>query len=152
MITNPVSLSKMLFFKIIDKIVSHNKTKSFFSPNLRAIISMLAGRRDMDDIQTVYEFWDQEKPQNNYFGTPDWSERSETILRALDSYLNKDDIILEIGCNAGRNLNHLYNAGVHNLKGIEISQSAVNRLRENYHCLKDIDVDVGPAEKILKQY
>ena len=152
LINKLIVISKRLFFSIIDRIITHNKIKSLFSPNCRAMVSKLAGRRRIDDLQTVYEFWKQEKPLNNYFGTPGWTERSETILRILSSYISNEDKILETRCNTGRNLNHLRNAGYHNLRGIEISELAVIRLREAYNSLANVDIDVGPAELILSNY
>jgi len=40
--------------------------------------------------------------------------------------------ILEIGCNVGRNLNHLYENGFKQLTGIEISENAINALKRMY--------------------
>jgi SAM-dependent methyltransferase len=40
--------------------------------------------------------------------------------------LGKDASFLEVGCNAGRNLNFLLNAGYRNLAGIEINETSIN--------------------------
>lgn len=60
--------------------------------------------------------------------------------------------VLEIGCNAGRNLNHLWQSGYRNLRGMEISEHAVGRLRNEYPELSTIPVDIGPAEQSIKKY
>ena len=120
--------------------------------NLRARIAWRAGRKEMDDLESLYDFWRQEHPDGNYFSTPDWSPRSETIITMISPWVTQEASILEVGCNVGRNLNHLWNAGFQNLRGIEISIHAVRRLREAYPSLADILVDTGPAEVVLQHY
>lgn len=44
--------------------------------------------------------------------------------------LDKDAHILEIGCNSGRNLNHLWKNGYHRLSGIEINPDAVALMKD----------------------
>ena len=53
----------------------------------------------------------------------------EDILKVV----GRDASFLEIGCNAGRNLNYLYKLGYRNLAGIEINELSVNEtLREHF--------------------
>jgi hypothetical protein len=52
----------------------------------------------------------------------------------------------------GRNLNHLWQAGYKNLRGMEISEHAVKRLRTEYPCLAMTPVDIGPAELSIQKY
>ena len=40
--------------------------------------------------------------------------------------------ILEVGCNVGRNLNHLFTAGFEQLAAVEISDEAVALLKQHY--------------------
>ncbi|MCH2666131.1 hypothetical protein MK139_17565 [bacterium] len=54
------------------------------------------------------------------FGVEDSNLFSEVL-----SFLPSDARILEIGCNAGRNLDYLFRAGYTNLWGIEIGSAAV---------------------------
>jgi SAM-dependent methyltransferase len=58
--------------------------------------------------------------------------RSVFLLRFLSPYLGPDASVLEIGCNVGRNLAHLYDAGYHRLTGIEINGQALDVLRSTY--------------------
>jgi hypothetical protein len=51
---------------------------------------------------------------------------------------------------AGRNLNHLWQAGYKNLRGMEISAHAVKHLRIAYPFLAMTTIDIGPAEKSIK--
>ena len=51
-------------------------------------------------------------------------------IKTLD--LKKDDPILELGCNVGRNLNYLYQHGFNNLHGIELSSTATSTMKKFY--------------------
>jgi len=46
--------------------------------------------------------------------------------------INNNDSILEIGCNAGRNLNYLFERNFSNLFGIEINEKAVELMKKTY--------------------
>jgi len=60
------------------------------------------------------------------------TERSDYLLSLMSKYVGKQDSILEIGCNVGRNLNTLFNSGFKNLTGVEISKEAVEESRRQY--------------------
>jgi SAM-dependent methyltransferase len=70
----------------------------------------------------------------------------------LSPYITKKHSILEIGCNVGRNLNHLWQGGYKNVCGMEISEHAVRRLRVEYPCLVDVPIHIGPAEFSILKY
>jgi SAM-dependent methyltransferase len=121
--------------------------------NLRHKIYWKAGRRDIVPLPQLYDFLSQERAVGQYYpNAPQWSSRSQTILNALGHRISKDDSILEIGCNLGRNLNHLWQAGYRHLYGMEISEHAVRRMRVAYPALADVRVDIGPAELSIKNY
>lgn len=86
-----------------------------------------------------------------YPNAPQWSWRSQTIIDMLSPFISQEDSILEIGCNLGRNLNHLWQAGYRRLHGMEISEHAVKRLRLLYPSLSTIRIDVGPAEVSIEK-
>ena len=123
--------------------------KVFIPPNIAHRIANKLHIELVDDPNTLYKFWRQEKPKGNYFGTPEWSARSQTIITILSPWVKKENSILEVGCNVGRNLNHLWNAGYKNLNGIEISEIAVARGLKAYPHLSEISMHLGPAEVIL---
>jgi 2-polyprenyl-3-methyl-5-hydroxy-6-metoxy-1,4-benzoquinol methylase len=52
-------------------------------------------------------------------------KRSDFLMSFLPNYVTKDESILELGCNCGRNLNALYLAGYYNLTGIDINATAI---------------------------
>ena len=120
--------------------------------NVRARVALEAKRPTMDRVDDIYRFWEQQKPHGNYFRPLKSSPRSETILVMLRPRITATDSILEVGCNVGRNLNHLYQAGYRRLGGVELSRRAVERLRTSYPDLAAVPVDVGPAERVLPRH
>jgi SAM-dependent methyltransferase len=112
-----------------------------------------AGRKEIVPLSQLYDFLSQERPMGQYYPTaPKWSSRSQTIINMLSPLITKEDSILEIGCNTGRNLNHLWQAVYKNVRGMEISEHAVKRLRIEYPCLATTPVDIGPAEVSIQKY
>lgn len=69
------------------------------------------------------------KPDNYYL---EGAERTAFLVKHVTKYVPLDARILEIGCNMGRNLYGLYNAGYKRLEGIEINKSAVKLMEKNY--------------------
>ena len=121
--------------------------------NFRARMYWKAGRREIVPPLQLYDFMSQERPMGQYYPTaPKWSSRSQSIINLLSPLITKEDSILEIGCNVGRNLNHLWQAGYKNVSGMEISEHAVKRLRIEYPCLAMAPVDIGPAELSIQRY
>jgi SAM-dependent methyltransferase len=121
--------------------------------NFRARMYWKAGRNEIVPVPQLYDYLSQERPLGHYYtSAPKWSSRSQTIINRLSPLITKEDSFLEIGCNIGRNLNHLWQAGYQNVRGIEISEHAVKRLRVEYPCLAMIPVDVGPAELFIQKY
>lgn len=98
--------------------------------------------------EDLHSFWKQPSPKgNDPKGYLEQTARSAALLKIIDQ--PKDARILEVGCNVGRNLAHLYDAGYTNVEGIEISETAVELLRETYPQLADSNIHVGAAEDIL---
>jgi SAM-dependent methyltransferase len=82
-------------------------------------------RRDV-----LHEFWRRpdraNAPEDYLMG----AERSELLVDLVKRHAGPDVAVLEIGCNAGRNLQFLLSAGFSKLTGIEISEAAIRVLRE----------------------
>lgn len=106
-------------------------------------------RRIMMGRDELHDFWRQPQPEGNVptgFITP--VGRSQALLTFLDD-LPRQSTVLEVGCNVGRNLNHLAAAGFTSLAGVEISEHAVDLLHATYPALAEADIHVGAAEDIL---
>lgn len=78
--------------------------------------------------------------------------RSEFLLRFLSPYLGPDVSVLEIGCNVGRNLAHLHDAGYRRLIGIELNGEALAVLRATYPSLGSTATLVNaPVEEAISE-
>jgi SAM-dependent methyltransferase len=77
--------------------------------------------------------------------------RSEFLVQLIRRHLSPDAHVLEIGCNAGRNLHHLHRAGFTQLAAIEISENAVALLRESYpEMARRLQLHVGAVEDVIR--
>ncbi len=71
----------------------------------------------------------------------------------IEKYADHQSRILEIGCNVGRNLNCLYTAGFRRLEGIEISEEAVELLKQSYPEMGgNSGIHNAPVEDIIKEF
>lgn len=119
----------------------------------RRIEFQFAKRRIMDR-DSLLNFWQQPEPPGNVpadYLREDAFERSQALLEAI-SFLPKSARILEVGCNAGRNIAHLFRNGYTGVEAVEISPHAVKLLRETFPELAGVLVHNGPAEEILPQF
>ena len=75
--------------------------------------------------------------------------RSPVLLEILDHYVKDRDLkILELGPNAGRNLNYLYVNGYKKLSGIEINPNAVSLLKKEFPLLSE-NIELSSLEDSL---
>ena len=77
--------------------------------------------------------------------------RTDKLVSLFESTeIPRASSILEFGCNAGRNLAGLFDAGFQDLAGVEISSNAIDTLRSEYPSLDGIEVHHGLIEDFLK--
>ncbi|MGA9217648.1 MAG: class I SAM-dependent methyltransferase [Nitrososphaeraceae archaeon] len=80
--------------------------------------------------EKLYSYW---KTPNDRWNSPELylqgHERSEFLVSIVKRYLNHEDSILEVGCNVGRNMQFLFDAGFRNLSAVEISAKALELLK-----------------------
>lgn len=87
------------------------------------------------------------RPQD--YVTHEHRQRTDTLVSIIERLpIAKDARILEIGCNAGRNLEGLRLAGYTKLWGIEINPSAVELMRRHYPELSVTTVVASVEDKI----
>ncbi len=79
-------------------------------------------------------------------------DRSITeLFQEVLPHLVKESPILEIGCNVGRALNHLYLQGFRNLTGIEIGSRAVELMKTTFPEMhRSSRIIVGDAATVIK--
>jgi SAM-dependent methyltransferase len=83
----------------------------------------------------IHDYWrkppDGSNQPTDYLDPQGGQTRSHFLVSLIDD-LPKGAATLEVGCNVGRNLHHLYRAGYTDLTAIEISADAVAELHRNY--------------------
>ena len=90
------------------------------------------------NLQSIQSIWKDEELLKKFGEDPtDYASvtrTSEYLFEQVSAlpHISKQSLILEIGCNVGRNLNYLFKQGYHNIFGIEISQRAVKLMKEQY--------------------
>jgi 2-polyprenyl-3-methyl-5-hydroxy-6-metoxy-1,4-benzoquinol methylase len=76
--------------------------------------------------------------------------RGDLLLQLLDSCSLDDPSILEVGCNVGRNLECLRQAGYTRLAGIEINQDAIDLLQRQFPQLAETaSITISPVEEAI---
>ena len=65
-------------------------------------------------------------------------KRSEFLMSFLPDYVNKEESVLELGCNVGRNMNALYQEGYYDLTGVDINATAIKLSAEIYPNLNSV--------------
>jgi SAM-dependent methyltransferase len=78
--------------------------------------------------------------------------RSRFLVEFVRPHVGPDATILEIGCNVGRNLAHLYDAGFRHLTGIEINTDALRLLAETYPEMAEASTLINaPVEEAIRE-
>ena len=103
-------------------------------PNSPASTARKSARRvpvllPKDDL---HEFWRHPDAANRPERYLEHAGRSEFLLGFVSPYVARDSTILEVGCNVGRNLARLFDAGFRRLVGIEINGEALSVLTLSY--------------------
>lgn len=76
------------------------------------------------------------------------TERCRILLELIEVCGLVDPSILEVGCNAGRNLEYLRRVGYEKLTGIEICKPAIDLMRKRYPALCETAIVYGsPVER-----
>jgi SAM-dependent methyltransferase len=108
--------------------------------------------KSRDDL---FRFWQQpweggNLPEHYLRG----KAKSRFLLQLIENHSSDKNIkILEIGCNVGRNLNRLFEAGFRNLEAIEISEKAVKMLEKSFPEMAAIaKINNLPVEEKIKEF
>lgn len=102
------------------------------------------------------DYWASRDMNSNH--SPDmYTKLDKTTYATLDDLmevLDKDASFLEIGCNAGRNLNYLYSNGYHKLAGIDINRIAIEDCLKNKfpELFKKASFYVGDASHEIRRF
>lgn len=112
-------------------------------------LSAAAPPRSRDEL---HAYWREPDQANRAEGYANPIERSAFLLELLEPFVSRDDPILEIGPNIGRNLEHLRRAGFQQLAGIEISSKALEAMRVTYPDLVPaVTIYNAPVEEVIRE-
>lgn len=104
------------------------------------------------DRDTLRSYWTSPPDEGNqpdaYLHDVEGAVRSRFLVDLLSRHAGSGSV-LELGCNAGRNLKHLHDAGWTDLAAIEVSATAVETLRRELPELASVPVTVGTLEDEL---
>lgn len=105
-------------------------------------------RKSKDELQKYWRSSNETNtnPSNYLHG----NKRSEYLVSLVKQYVKSDASILELGCNVGRNLNHLWKAGYRNLSGVEVNPDALKLMKQNFPDMKVITYE-GAIEELIKR-
>lgn len=106
--------------------------------------------KDLTPLKAIHAHWLNNKKAERYADAA--PERSEFLVEKIGEYLPTSAKIFEVGCNAGRNLHFLHQAGYRNLEAVELSPRAVDYLRERFPDLSDVPIQVMPVEDVAKTW
>jgi len=100
----------------------------------------------------VQEYWKNPEDKGNQ--TESYVQENflpqKLLISTFLEIARKHNSIIELGCNCGRNLNHLYEEGYVNLSGIEICPMAISQMKKTYPQLyKNSDIQQNSLEESL---
>jgi SAM-dependent methyltransferase len=100
----------------------------------------------------LHAFWRDPDAQNRPEEYVAHTGRSQFLVEFVEPFVGRDGSVLEIGCNVGRNLAHLHDAGYHKLAGIEINGDALRLLRDTYPRLAESATLINaPVEEAIRE-
>ena len=104
----------------------------------------------------VHGYWRTPPDRNVPASYLKGSARSTWLVEFAQKHLDGDarnNTLLEIGCNIGRNLEFFHRAGFRNLSAIEINEDAVKLLRGHFPEMgSTAQIHVGPVEEVIKTF
>ena len=99
----------------------------------------------------LHAFWRDPDAPNRPEAYVEHAGRSRFLVEFIRPHVGPEPTILEIGCNVGRNLAHLYDAGYTRLTGIEINGNALRLLAETYpEMAKSATLINKPVEEAIR--
>ena len=120
---------------------------------LEEIFYSVGRRRKMLNKQQAYWINPHDKPNKpEAYVKKELEVRSNFLFNLMRKYIfiHRKNAILEIGCNAGRNLNYLYQHGFVKLSGIEINPSAIDLMKKVYPDMyKNSNITLGSLESTI---
>lgn len=89
----------------------------------------------MKTLEETLGYWENPGGENDPSLYVNGIEKTEFLINKIERYIDKNDSILELGCNIGRNLNGLWNKGFCWLWGVDINLEALNLCFDYYYTM-----------------
>jgi 2-polyprenyl-3-methyl-5-hydroxy-6-metoxy-1,4-benzoquinol methylase len=122
----------------------------------RARLRIRRIKRPARSQAALHDYWRSPDADNSpeHYLAPDAAVRSEYLVRLIRERCGLGPLaaILEVGCNAGRNLQFLHEEGYQNLAAVEISAPAIELLRHSFpEMAARLTLHQGAAEEELQK-
>jgi SAM-dependent methyltransferase len=103
---------------------------------------------------TCQAYWRTQNQRDSPNHPSTYAAKPTEIVDFLSDFwsleVQRESSILELGCNAGANLNRLRELGYTNLSGIEINPAAVEQMQQSFPALaQTATVSIGNLEEVL---
>ena len=145
----PLIVGEWIRMRLRDQLPSF--IKQVLRPFYRAARKVYQDRKERHRRRNeIHRYWQQPSDGTNL--PEEYLEgdaKSEFLVQLIRDHANPDAKTLEIGCNVGRNLNKLYQAGFKDLHAIEINSRALALLREHFPDLRAAALHNGAIEDII---
>ena len=82
-------------------------------------------------VGAITEYWDKWFTENNSQPT-DWFQGPSMFGPIFDRHLTPSSRILIVGCGSSTTAHHLYSQGYHNVIATDVSEVAINYMKENH--------------------
>ncbi|MDH3678095.1 MAG: class I SAM-dependent methyltransferase [Nitrosopumilus sp.] len=124
---------------------------------IKKINYFFKGKKERKNLNEIHDYW---KNPNDDKNNPEVYARQEATERSAFLYkitqqcnISTKSKIIELGCNVGRNLNYLSQKGFTNIYGIEISENALEKMKEIYPKMSSsIEVFHSAIEDKISQF
>jgi SAM-dependent methyltransferase len=146
------SIAELLVQSGAAQVVEHSISSAYSGRYGVFAGSRIGDFRRMDRPTTLYDFWRRAEPDGNRPGGYVMRTGRSEALAEVIADLPTSARILEIGCNVGRNLAYLHDAGYHRVEGIEINPNAIALLRDTFPQLNSTVIHEGPAGEHITRF
>jgi SAM-dependent methyltransferase len=138
---------------LFDDLRSRLRRKPARAPTTPDVAPRGVAPRGVDSREKLHAFWRNPGGKNRPEDYLEPTGRSRFLVDFISPYVGTDGRILEIGCNVGRNLAHLYDAGYRDLTAIEISADALAMLRATFPDLgATARLINAPVEDVIRDF
>lgn len=107
------------------------------------------------DADAVLRTWHHQSGEfsPDYYAYHGSNATSEFVRQSLDTHIEPDGAVLELGCSAGRHLAHLHEYGFEDLYGIDINDDAFESMEQAYPALAQAGTFAFDAiENVVPQF